>query len=371
MGKNKRPKNFYIQLAKKQKKYHSVLSPGLTGFLCTCNDRERDCVIEAYNILNEYADQMYGKEEIPGSRFTKEDDGSKSQEGIKSSEVAEKTEKKVSSEEKEDGYSEGSTQTKVCEEEKLSEAAQKDTEGQKDVDHKEPEKQDESKIKSNVQKRKGTEDSSDSDEELSVDAALKADVEELQKENEKKHRHLRRFSQVATGASNYIFIRTTLEDPLPLSLAIMDDILRLQQRKTKKLIRMIPVQTTCRAFQDDILKAVKNQCESYFKEKGGSFYIAIKVRNNNSVQQEPLKLSLITVLSEAHSENYPELKDPNVVVNIDVIKNICCISFLPGYLTKYCKYNLLTLGDKKENAKSIAKVEEKEADMPEKEEDAK
>lgn len=69
MGKNKRPKNFYVQLAKKQKKYHSVLSPGLTGFLCTCNDRERDCVIEAYNILNEYADQMYGKEEIPGNRI--------------------------------------------------------------------------------------------------------------------------------------------------------------------------------------------------------------------------------------------------------------------------------------------------------------
>ena len=67
MGKNKRPKNYYIQLGKRQKTHHNVLSPGLTGFLCTCNDRERECVIEAYNILNEYADQMYGKEEILGN----------------------------------------------------------------------------------------------------------------------------------------------------------------------------------------------------------------------------------------------------------------------------------------------------------------
>lgn len=194
-----------------------------------------------------------------------------------------------------------------------------------------------------------------------------ADVEELQKENEKKHRHMRRFSQVATGARNYIFIRTTLEDPLPLSLTIMDDILKLHQRKTKKLIRMIPVRATCRAFQDDIVKTVKNQCESYFRENGSSFYIAIKVRNNNSVQQESLKLSLITVVSEAHSGNSPELKDPEVVVNIDVIKNICCISFLPGYLTKYCKYNLLTLGDKKGISDSTAKAEENKSDMSEKE----
>lgn len=172
---------------------------------------------------------------------------------------------------------------------------------------------------------------------------------------------------MATGAKNYIFIRTTLEDPLPLSLTIMDDILAKQQRKTKKLIRMIPVQTTCRGFEDDIIKTVKKQCESYFKEKGQSFYLAIKIRNNNSVQQESLKSSLITVVSEAHSGNNPELKDPEVVVNIDVIKNICCISFLPGYLTKYCKYNLLILGDKKENATSIPKVETNKGDVPDKE----
>ena len=147
----------------------------------------------------------------------------------------------------------------------------------------------------------------------------------------------------------------------------MDDILKQQRQKTKKLIRMIPVQATCKAFQDDIEKAVKNLCETYFKEKGESFYIAIKTKNNNSIERESLKASLITVVSDAHSANTPELKDPEVVLNIDVIKSICCISLLPGYLTKYCKYNLLSLGNKKENAKLLPKTEDSKDQIPEKE----
>jgi tRNA acetyltransferase TAN1 len=40
------------------------LAPGQKGFLITCNDRERDAVKESYNILNEYADKLYGPEVI-------------------------------------------------------------------------------------------------------------------------------------------------------------------------------------------------------------------------------------------------------------------------------------------------------------------
>ncbi|MPC15305.1 RNA pseudouridylate synthase domain-containing protein 4 [Portunus trituberculatus] len=177
---------------------------------------------------------------------------------------------------------------------KSSEATQEITKEQSDNSKQETEKNEMSSP--SQQKQKEIEVASDSDEEFSsLDAAIKADVQELQKESEKKHRHLRRFGQVATGAKNYVFIRSTLEDPLPLSLAIMDDILKLQRQKTKKLIRMIPVQATCKSFQDDIVKAVKNLCESYFREKGESFYIAIKVRNNSSIERESLKASLITV----------------------------------------------------------------------------
>lgn len=47
----KMSKNYY------QNKNKNILEPGIRGFLATCNFREKDCVRECYNLLNEYADQ--------------------------------------------------------------------------------------------------------------------------------------------------------------------------------------------------------------------------------------------------------------------------------------------------------------------------
>ncbi|XP_055373346.1 THUMP domain-containing protein 1 homolog [Condylostylus longicornis] len=43
-------------------KVKNILQPGQKGFLVTCNFREKDCVRECYNILNEYANKIYGVE---------------------------------------------------------------------------------------------------------------------------------------------------------------------------------------------------------------------------------------------------------------------------------------------------------------------
>ena len=59
----KRQKSYYRKCAKKQKfSNDNILSPGMSGFIATCNDREKQCVREAYNLLNKYADKLYGKE---------------------------------------------------------------------------------------------------------------------------------------------------------------------------------------------------------------------------------------------------------------------------------------------------------------------
>ncbi|KAK8743322.1 hypothetical protein OTU49_001375, partial [Cherax quadricarinatus] len=199
---------------------------------------------------------------------------------------------------------------------------------------------------------------------------LQADVLELQKKN-KDHKHPRRFQQVNCGAKNCVFIRTTLEDPLPLSVAIMDDIIENQKRRTKRLLRMIPVQKTCKAFHEDIEKAVEKLAQSYFKKESKTFYVVIKIRNNNSVTREQLTTSLIKIIENANSKNTPDLKYPEVVLNVDVIKKICCLSFLPEYFTKYAKYNLGILADKtkesvtKDDEICKGNLEEKEANNSE------
>ncbi|XP_063621310.1 THUMP domain-containing protein 1 homolog [Cydia splendana] len=55
MGDTRKKKKFYFR--KRRNKY--FLEPGFRGFFCTCNFREKDCVKEVYNLLNEYAEKVY------------------------------------------------------------------------------------------------------------------------------------------------------------------------------------------------------------------------------------------------------------------------------------------------------------------------
>ena len=40
-----------------------TLEAGMTGFLCTCNFREKECVRDAYKILEEFATELYGSDD--------------------------------------------------------------------------------------------------------------------------------------------------------------------------------------------------------------------------------------------------------------------------------------------------------------------
>lgn len=61
----KRSKAFYRKCAyggKRPRGGTNVLEPGIRGFLVMCNNNESIAVKESYNILNEYADLLYGKQ---------------------------------------------------------------------------------------------------------------------------------------------------------------------------------------------------------------------------------------------------------------------------------------------------------------------
>ena len=62
--KRKAKRQQYLNAAKKSKKYANgmVLKEDMRGFLLTCNNREKETVREGYNLLNEYADKIFGPE---------------------------------------------------------------------------------------------------------------------------------------------------------------------------------------------------------------------------------------------------------------------------------------------------------------------
>ena len=58
----KRPKSYYLKCAGGGKKAKNDLVAGMRGFLVTCNKYEKETIRETYNLLNEYADKLYGPE---------------------------------------------------------------------------------------------------------------------------------------------------------------------------------------------------------------------------------------------------------------------------------------------------------------------
>lgn len=65
-GGKKRSKAYYVKCAKQKKFKRNVLDVDMKGFLVTCNSHEDQAVRECYNLLNEYADKLYGPEQVMG-----------------------------------------------------------------------------------------------------------------------------------------------------------------------------------------------------------------------------------------------------------------------------------------------------------------
>ncbi|OQR75667.1 THUMP domain-containing protein 1-like, partial [Tropilaelaps mercedesae] len=73
-----------------------------------------------------------------------------------------------------------------------------------------------------------------------------------------------------------------------------------------------------------------------------AFLVQIKARHNNEYNSSDVRrafcFNLATKIKEWNCDFVPELKEPELVVNIDILKKICCISLLPHF-GRFKKYN--------------------------------
>lgn len=60
----KRNRKHYGGMRSKRQRVSRELDVGMQGILITCNMNERKCTSEAYNLLNEYADKLFGPEKV-------------------------------------------------------------------------------------------------------------------------------------------------------------------------------------------------------------------------------------------------------------------------------------------------------------------
>lgn len=226
------------------------LEPGLQGILITCNMNERKCVEEAYSLLNEYGDDLFGPEKFPDK----------------------------------DRQSSGS-------------------EGEDD----------------------------------DVEAALKKEVGDIKASTEMR---LRRFQSVESGANNVVFIRTLGIEPEKLVHHILQDMYKTKKKKTRVILRMLPISGTCKAFLEDMKKYAETFLEPWFKAPNkGTFQIVYKSRNNSHMNREEVIKELAGIVGSLNSENKVDLTNPQYTVVVEIIKAVCCLSVVKDY-TLFRKYNL-------------------------------
>ncbi|KAG7222565.1 hypothetical protein INR49_016162 [Caranx melampygus] len=223
----------------------------MEGILITCNMNERKCTAEAFNLLNEYADKLYGPEKM------QDDAGSSSEE---------------------------------------EEAEEED-----------------------------------------VDVALKKEVAQLQASGTKPER---RFQALDSGANNVIFIRTQNLESDKLVHHILSDLHTTKKKKSRVILRMLPVTGTCKAFQDDMVKYLTTFLEPWFKTPNCATYqIAFKARNSSHNKRDEIIKSIAGLVGKLNPKNKVDLTNPELTIIVEVIKAVCCISVVKDY-TLYRKYNV-------------------------------
>ncbi|XP_029910705.1 THUMP domain-containing protein 1 [Myripristis murdjan] len=243
-------KRYVVGHHSKRSKGSRELEVGMQGILITCNMNERKCTAEAFNLLNEYADKIYGPEKLQDND-------------------------RSSSEEEED--------------------------------------------------------------EDDVDAALKKEVAQLQASRVKQKR---RFEALDSGANNVIFIRTQNLEPDKLVHHILSDLHTTKKKKSRVILRMLPVNGTCKAFQEDMEKYLTTFLEPWFKTPNHATYqIAFKARNSSHNKRDEIIKSIAGLVGKLNPKNKVDLTNPELTIIVEVIKAVCCISVVQDY-PLYRKYNV-------------------------------
>ena len=130
----------------------------------------------------------------------------------------------------------------------------------------------------------------------------------------------------------------------------LDDALKGELKtKSRFLHRMLPVLATCRADMDKINDGIAKALEVYMASQEDSqsditYKAEVKVRNNND--KELSRNNIISAIGSVVKEHYPEwkvdLSEPKVLIMIDILKKVCCISVVKDY-SRYKKFNLQEL----------------------------
>ncbi|XP_022668722.1 THUMP domain-containing protein 1-like isoform X1 [Varroa jacobsoni] len=149
-----------------------------------------------------------------------------------------------------------------------------------------------------------------------------------------------RFSKLRTEIPSVIFISSKLPKPLEIST----DMYTHMPSTVQHIVRLVPVLATCKTQPECVSKKVLEVLEEQHPAVLSkiSFFVQLKARHNSEYNSSEARrafcMELAKKVQEWNCDFVPELKEPELVINIDILQKVCCISLLPHF-ARFKKYN--------------------------------
>lgn len=134
--------------------------------------------------------------------------------------------------------------------------------------------------------------------------------------------------------------------------------------------RFLPVLSTCKSYLDDLekcikvtldeLDVIKQSVDGVPDSKPFKYCCVFKTSNNNVLSRDEAFKVVGAYMQSKNKLNKVDFDNPDYVLLINVICNLCFVSFVENYF-QYRKYNLIEMGakfNKKESDKKNVKENE-------------
>ena len=92
--------------------------------------------------------------------------------------------------------------------------------------------------------------------------AVQTEKDEIENEGEDGEK----FKLMNTNVQNVLFFKSKINDPVKYVTDILDNIIETKQQKTRFLMRLVPIEATCKAYEEKIVEATKKLLKKHFNE---------------------------------------------------------------------------------------------------------
>ncbi|KAJ4978690.1 hypothetical protein NE237_009470 [Protea cynaroides] len=177
-------------------------------------------------------------------------------------------------------------------------------------------------------------------EEKSIDKLIEDELKEL------KDRNKRNFVSLDSGCNGIIFVQMHEKDggpgPKEIVQHMMTSAASTRKHMSRFILRVLPVEVTCYASEEEISKAIKPLIAKYFPAEAPTpqkFAVVYDARANTGIERMSIINSVAKSVPGLHKV---DLNNPDKTIIVQVAKTICLIGVVEKY-KELSKYNLRQL----------------------------